>query len=315
MKILITGAAGFIASHVADAYIELGHEVVIIDNLVTGSKENLNSKAIFYQMDICDPRVEDIFANEKPDIVNHHAAQVSVPYSIEHPLFDVEVNVKGLVNILECSVKNRVEKFIYISSGGATYGEATEYPTTENYQPKPLSVYAINKMVGESYLYFYSQQYGLDYTVLRYANVYGPRQVSHGEAGVVSLFIEQLLNKTQPKLNRYSDQPEGMIRDYVFVADVVRANIAALDKGSKDVFNIGTCIPTSTLELYNLITKSMSITTNPIFCEARKGDLRFSLLSIDKAKRVLDWKPETDLETGITHVIDYFTRRKEEKED
>lgn len=309
MKILVTGAAGFIGSHVADAYVQAGYEVVIVDNLSTGYLKNLNPRATFYQLDIGDPKLSDIISIEKPDIVNHHAAQVSVPYSIEHPLYDAEVNVKGLINLLESCVKNQVSKVIYISSGGATYGEATECPTTETYQPKPLSIYAIHKMVGESYLYFYKQQYGLDYTVLRYANVYGPRQVSHGEAGVVSLFVEQLINNVTPKLNRYSDQPEGMIRDYVFVADVVRANLAVLDKGSGEAFNIGTCTPTSTLHLYEMITKLMSSSVKPIFADARKGDLRCSMLDVRKAERVLGWVPEIDLEIGLSKVIEHFTSK------
>ncbi|MDD5536648.1 MAG: NAD-dependent epimerase/dehydratase family protein, partial [Candidatus Cloacimonetes bacterium] len=172
MKILITGAAGFIASHVADACIDAGHELVIVDNLRTGYKRNLNPRAKFIEMDICDPAIDDVIAVEKPDIIDHHAAQISVPLSIEDPLTDAEINVKGVINLLQAAVKHSVKKIVYISSGGAMYGEATEYPTTETYNPRPLSVYAINKMVGEDYLYFYNQQYGLDYTVLRYANVY-----------------------------------------------------------------------------------------------------------------------------------------------
>ena len=255
MKILISGAAGFIASHVADAYLENGHEVVIVDNFRTGYPENLNPKAKFYELDICDARLEAVFEREKPDIVNHHAAQISVPQSVADPLTDAEINVKGLINILENCVKYGCKKVIYISSGGAMYGEATEYPTSETYLPRPLSVYAINKMVGEDYLYFYQQTYGLFYTVLRYANVYGPRQVSHGEAGVVSIFVEKLLAGETPTLNAYPDQPDGMIRDYVFVKDVVKANLLALGKGENMAFNIGTCIETSTRTLYDEICR------------------------------------------------------------
>lgn len=308
MKILITGAAGFIASHVADAYIAAGHEVVIVDNLSTGNLRNLNPKAKFYNIDICDPALEQVFAGEQPDIVNHHAAQVSVPLSISNPLHDAEVNVKGFINILECSVKHKVKKVIFISSGGAVYGEATEYPTTETYLPKPLSVYAINKMNGESYLYFYKHQYGLNYTVLRYANVYGPRQVSHGEAGVVSLFVERLLAGITPTIYRYADQPDGMIRDYVYVDDVVRANLMVLEKGEGEAFNIGTCIPTSTVSLYREIKRLMNSTIEPPFGEARQGDLRNSMLDYSKAKTTLGWEPQTSLTEGLTHVIEYFTR-------
>ena len=193
MKILITGGAGFIGSNVADAYLKAGHKVIIVDNLVTGKRRNINPEAVFYEMDICDENLSQIFDKEKPDIVNHHAAQISVPLSVENPLMDITSNVYGWVNVLQNCINSGVKKVIYISSGGAIYGEAEEYPTTETYNPKPLSIYAINKSVGEDYLYFYRYQYGLEYTILRYANVYGPRQISSGEAGVVSLFTEKLL--------------------------------------------------------------------------------------------------------------------------
>lgn len=306
MKILITGAAGFIASHVADACIDAGHELVIVDNLRTGYKRNLNPRAKFIEMDICDPAIDDVIAVEKPDIIDHHAAQISVPLSIEDPLTDAEINVKGVINLLQAAVKHSVKKIVYISSGGAMYGEATEYPTTETYNPRPLSVYAINKMVGEDYLFFYNQQYGLDYTVLRYANVYGPRQVSHGEAGVVSIFVEKLLKGETPILNAYPGEPEGMIRDYVFVADVVKANLIAFEKGSGDAFNIGTCIPTSTRRLYDEISRQLNVNIEPHKADARKGDLHRSMLDISKAKRVLNWQPDYNLSRGITQVIEYY---------
>lgn len=308
MKILITGAAGFIASHLADACIDAGHEVVILDNLRTGYKRNLNPKAKFYEIDICDPGVEEIFALEKPDIVDHHAAQISVPLSVEDPLTDAEINVKGLINILQAASKHEVKKIVYISSGGAMYGEAEQYPTLETFAPRPLSVYAINKMVGEDYLYFYRHQYALDYTVLRYANVYGPRQVSHGEAGVVSIFVEKLLAGETPTLNAYPEHPEGMIRDYVFVKDVVKANLIAFDKGSGQAFNIGTCIPTTTRALYDEIARQLGVKTQPVLAAARKGDLQRSLLNIEKAQQELGWQPQYSLASGIAEVIDYYKK-------
>lgn len=310
MKILITGAAGFIASHVADAYIKEGHEVVIVDNLSTGFIRNVNPKARFYQMDICDPQLAEVFESEKPELVNHHAAQASVPLSISNPLRDVKTNVEGLVNVLQCCVQSGVSKVIFISSGGAMYGEATEYPTSESYSPKPLSVYAINKIVGESYLYFYNHQYGLDYTVLRYANVYGPRQVSHGEAGVVSIFIEKLLKGETPSIYRYPNEECGMLRDYVYVADVVKANITALTKGSGEAYNIGTGVETSTLTLFNEIESQLKTGIVPIFGEARKGDLQRSLLNSQKANRELGWSASFNLTQGITNVIKYFRELK-----
>ncbi|MCK9331745.1 MAG: NAD-dependent epimerase/dehydratase family protein [Candidatus Cloacimonetes bacterium] len=306
MKILITGGAGFIASHLVDACIERGHEVVVVDNLRTGYKRNLNPKAKFVEMDICDPALSNVIAEEQPDIIDHHAAQISVPLSIEDPLTDAEINVKGLINLLQASVQHKVKKVIYISSGGAMYGEADEYPTSETFSPRPISVYAINKMVGEDYLYFYNHHYGLDYTVLRYANVYGPRQVSHGEAGVVSIFTEKLIRGESCTLNVYPNEPDGMIRDYVYVADVVKANLLAFDKGSKEAFNIGTCIPTTTLTLYNEIRSQLGSTLEPSIAPARKGDLHRSMLNIQKAKHVLNWAPEYSLDRGIPEVVKYY---------
>lgn len=309
MKILITGGAGFIGSNVADAFLAAGHEVVIVDNLSTGYAHNLNSRATFYDLDICDPNLDEVFAQEKPDIVDHHAAQISVPLSVEDPLKDVQTNVLGLVNLLQCCARHQTKKIVYISSGGAMYGEADEYPTSETYAPRPLSVYAINKMVGEDYLYFYHHQYGLNYTVLRYANVYGPRQVSHGEAGVVSLFIEKLLSGFIPTVYRYEAEPEGMIRDYVFVGDCVKANLIALEKGNLGAFNIGTGIETSTLALYREIAGQLGIKAEPGFGPARKGDLHRSLLNCSKANVELGWQPQTPLHEGIKHTINYFREK------
>ena len=306
MKILITGAAGFIGSHVSDAYIAAGHDVVVVDNLSTGYAHNLNPKAKFYMVDICSPELEEIFRVEQPDIVNHHAAQISVPLSVEDPLNDAKINVLGLINILQNCVKYHVKKVIYISSGGAIYGEAEEYPTTEKYQPKPLSVYAINKMVGESYLYFYQHQYGLNYTVLRYANVYGPRQVSHGEAGVVSIFVQKLLGGEVPTLNTYPDEPMGMIRDYVYVRDVVKANLLALTRGDQQAFNIGTTIETSTRELYDEVCAQLGFAPEPLAGAARAGDLKNSLLNWDKAAKELEWRPDYNLNSGIRETIAFF---------
>lgn len=310
MKILVTGAAGFIASHVSDAYIAAGHEVVVVDNLSTGYMHNVNSKARFYKVDICSEALDEVFEKEKPDIVNHHAAQISVPLSVKDPLNDAEINVKGLIRLLQNCVKHSVKKVIYISSGGAMYGEATEYPTTETYNPKPLSVYAINKMVGENYLAFYNHQYGLNYTVLRYANVFGPRQVSHGEAGVVSIFIELLLQNQTPNVYVYPAEPEGMIRDYVYVKDVVKANLIALSHGHNDAFNIGTQIETTTMQLYNEICTQLSSQIRPNIGEARLGDLHRSLLCYDKAKGVLGWTPDYSLSKGIAETIQFFREKK-----
>lgn len=313
MKILITGGAGFIGSHVADTFIAAGHQVVIVDNLSSGKKGNITPQAKFYHLDICDPALEEVFAAELPDVVDHHAAQISVPRSIENPALDAVTNILGLINVLQCCVKYLVRKVIFISSGGAIYGEAEQYPTTEEYRPQPLSVYAVNKLAGESYLYYYNRQYGLHYTTLRYANVFGPRQDAHGEAGVVSIFVEKLLAGLTPVVYAYSDQPEGMIRDYVYVADVARANLLALEKGDNDYFNIGTCQETTTSLLYNSIMWQLGLDRPPEIGGPRKGDLRRSMLDYSKAFRELGWSPLYSLEDGIKETIAFYKSKGEQR--
>ncbi|MEA2095185.1 MAG: NAD-dependent epimerase/dehydratase family protein [Candidatus Cloacimonadota bacterium] len=310
MKILVTGGAGFIASHIVDKYIELGHDVVVVDDLSTGFKHNVNTKAKFYKIDIRSKELEQIFKEEKPEIVNHHAAQISVPVSVKEPELDAEVNAIGFLNILQNCVKYEVKKVIFISSGGAVYGEAEEYPTTENYDPKPLSPYAIHKYVSEKYLYFYHHQYGLKYTVLRYANVFGPRQIPHGEAGVVSIFITNFRDNKKTYLYAFDEEPDGMIRDYVFVRDIVNANVLALDRGELDAFNIGTGLETTTGQLYREITLQMNTQIEPVREGARLGDIRRSCLNINKAEIEFGWKPIYSLADGVRETIDFFMKKK-----
>jgi len=310
MKILVTGGAGFIASHVVDKYIELGHEVVVVDNLSTGFKNNVNPQAKFYEIDIRSKALEQIFKDEKPEIVNHHAAQISVPVSVKEPEFDADVNAKGFLNILQNCVKYKFKKVIFISSGGAVYGEAEEYPTSEKYDPKPLSPYAIHKFVSEKYLYFYHHQYGLKYTVLRYANVFGPRQIPHGEAGVVSIFITNFRDNKKTYLYSFEEEPDGMIRDYVYVKDIARANVLALTKGELKAFNIGTGLETTTGQLYREIALQMNTQMEPVREGARPGDIRRSCLNIEKAKNEFGWEPTYSLSDGVGETIDFFMKKK-----
>lgn len=307
MKILVTGGAGFIGSNVVDAYVEAGHDVVIIDNLFSGKWENINPRAKFYLMDIRSAEVVKVFEKEKFDLVNHHAAQMSVPASVENPLFDADVNVKGFVNLLEASRSNGVKKVIFISSGGAIYGEAEEFPTTEKSPALPLSPYAITKSVSEQYLAFYNHQYGLDYTILRYANVYGPRQIPHGEAGVVAIFMDRLLAGKKCTVYHFADEPRGMTRDYCYVGDVVQANLLALEKGSCQAFNIGTCKETHTADLFREVFTSIK-KVRPQLSEdllvydtgaGRPGDLTKSCLVLEKAKEILGFEPKHDLARGL----------------
>lgn len=316
MKILVTGGAGFIGSNVADAYLRAGHEVVVVDNLVSGKLANLNPRAKFYLMDIRSDEIRRVFEIERPDIVNHHAAQMSVPASVEDPGYDADVNVRGLINVLEAARRNGTKKVVFISSGGAVYGNATEYPTSERYQPEPASPYAITKFVSEKYLAFYKDTYGLDYTVLRYANIYGPRQIPHGEAGVVAIFMDRLIAGKACTVYRFPEEPRGMTRDYCFVGDVARANLIALEKGSGKAFNIGTGVATHTADLYAAIyeaakgrlTLDASLAT-PGMGEARAGDLKRSCLNFGKAKEELGWEPEASLKEGLEATLEWRLKK------
>jgi len=317
MKILVTGGAGFIGSNVVDAYIGAGHEVVVVDNLYSGKRENLNPKARFYLMDVRSEEVRKLFEHERPDCVNHHAAQMSVPASVEDPIFDADVNVRGFLNVLEAAKRHGTKKIIFISSGGAVYGDAREYPTGETYTPQPLSPYAITKAVSEQYLVFYNHQYGMDYTVLRYANVYGPRQIPHGEAGVVAIFMDRLINKKPCTVYHYTEEPKGMTRDYCFVGDVARANLLALDKGGKGAYNIGTGVATHTSELFDSIYEAVKRKVNgfpvdlktPMRAEARPGDLKRSCLNVGRAKDILGWSALTGLGDGLEQTLKWRLKK------
>ena len=245
MKILITGGAGFIASHIQDAYISLGHEVAVMDNLVTGNKKNLNPKAKFYELDITSPGVLEIFQTFKPDLVSHHAAQMDVRKSVSDPTYDAQVNVLGFINLLEAARKVGTKKFVFSSTGGAIYGEQEYFPADEKHPKNPASPYGLTKFVGEEYLKLYERLYGIQHTILRYANIYGPRQNPHGEAGVVAIFCQKLLKGESPIINGDGKQT----RDYVFVEDVVRANVAVLDEKITGVFNVGTGIESDVNDL------------------------------------------------------------------
>ncbi len=309
MKVLLTGGAGFIGSHVADAFLRAGHEVVVLDNLSTGNRENLPAQARLYLLDLGAPELEKVFAAERPDIVDHHAAQISVTASARDPLADARTNVLGMLNLLEACRRFPVKKFIFASTGGAIYGDTDRLPTPEDHLPQPLSPYGIHKWLGEQYLRYYAHQYGLACTVLRYANVYGPRQNPDGEAGVVSIFLRLLLAGEAATLFAYPGEQEGMVRDYVYVEDVARANLEAAGKGRGETFNIGTGLPTTTGALYRAIARQFPGAPEPRREPARPGDLRRSLLDVGKAERLLGWKPRVALSEGLARTGEFFRSR------
>ncbi|MDZ7331911.1 MAG: GDP-mannose 4,6-dehydratase [candidate division KSB1 bacterium] len=302
MKILVTGGAGFIGSHVADAYIKMGHEVVIVDNLSMGRVENVNPQAHFVKMNIQDDQILKLFESERFDVVNHHAAQMDVRLSVADPIYDANNNIIGTINLLQAAVKTGVKKFIFISSGGAIYGEQDYFPADENHPTRPVSPYGITKLTGEKYLYFYHYVYGIQFVVLRYGNVYGPRQNPKGEAGVVAIFTSRMLNGSQPIINGNGLQT----RDYVFVGDVVDANVKALSFDQCDYFNIGTGIETNVNELFHKLRHLTNANVEEVHGPAKPGEQMRSVLNIEKAQRLLQWRPQVSLEEGLARTVEYF---------
>ncbi len=297
MKILITGAAGFIASHIADSYIALGHEVVIIDDLSTGKKTNIPQAARFYEAKLGSQAVEKIIQEEKPDVVNHHAAQVSVRTSVEDPCGDAETNIIGSVHLFEAAKKAGVKKLIFASSGGAAYGEQECFPASESHPTNPVSPYGITKLSVEKYLYYYLHNYALPHVILRYANVYGPRQSNHGEAGVIAIFTTKLLQNIEPIINGDGTQT----RDYVYVGDVVHCNDEALKENVKGIFNVGTGIETDLNQLTKILLRLTGSDKIPLHGPAKVGEQMRSCLQ----SGALQKKPVL-LEEGLQNTVDWF---------
>jgi len=302
MKILVTGGAGFIGSHVVDTFVDAGHGVTVADDLSSGKKENLNPKAAYITVDIRSQEMRELVMDGQFEVIDHHAAHIHVGRSVENPLHDADVNILGTLNIMEgAKASGTVKHVIFASTGGAMYGNK-QVPFEETMPPQPLSPYGISKRAAELYLYFYSQQYGIKYTALRYANVYGPRQNPHGEAGVISIFFEKLKRNEQPFINGDGTQT----RDYVFVGDVARANLLALQKKVTGEFNIGTTIETDVNEIYRLVAESAGSTVQANHGSARPGEQKTSALSYAKAKEVLGWTPQVILSEGIGKTADYY---------
>lgn len=304
MKILVTGGAGFIGSHIVDSLILSGHEVIVVDNLSTGNKENVNPLAKFCFADLGNfPKMEEIFRKEKPEVVYHLAAQIDVRKSVENPVEDARTNIINALNLLELCIKNKVKHFIFSSTGGAIYGDS-ELPTKEGTLEMPISPYGCAKLTIEKYLYFYKVVHGLHYTVLRYANVYGPRQNSKGEAGVISIFIERMLSGKDVVI--YGG---GQTRDFVFVEDVAKANILALNDKKDDFYNVSTAIEINMNQLFGKINGLFNGEFKAEFQEYRKGEQLTSCLSNDKIAKELRWKPEVGIDMGLRKTFDWYKSR------
>jgi UDP-glucose 4-epimerase len=303
MKVLVTGGAGFIGSNITDMLIEKGYEVIIVDDLSTGKEKNISDKAKFYNLDVQDERLGSIFEKELPDYVSHQAAQVDVRRSVSDPVFDAKVNVLGAINVLQNCVKYGVKKIVFASSGGAIYGEQEIFPAPETHPLRPMSPYGITKLATEHYLYYYKTVFNLDYIELRYANVYGPRQDPFGEAGVVAIFIQKMLNGEQPIINGDG----GQTRDFVYVGDVARANIKALQEDIPNgPINIGTGIETSVNEIFDHLRNIINPSVKKQFAPPKQGEQRRSVIDASKAKEILKWGPEISINEGLKKTYEYF---------
>ncbi len=302
MKILVTGGCGFIGSHIVDAYLAEGHEVTVVDDLSTGDIGNLNPKARFYERDISND-IKDIFSTGSFDLVNHHAAQINVRTSVEKPLFDAKINILGTLNLLNLAVQHGVKKFIFASSGGAIYGEPENLPANESTPLSPLSPYGASKVAAEEYIMTFARLFGLHGVILRYSNVYGPRQIAKSEAGVISIFIDNIL-KNQPCIV-YGDG--GQTRDYVYVGDVVQANLLVLGAESC-VVNIGTGVETSVNDLIDRFSAVSGKEIEHRHVEPRPGEVLRSVLDCHKAASQIGWQPSTALAEGIAETLEYFKK-------
>lgn len=303
LKILVTGGAGFIGSHVVDLLIERGYSVAVVDNLSSGRRENIHPAARFYELDIRDPALAEVFAAERPDVVNHHAAQIDVRRSVADPQFDADVNVRGSLNVLECARRNGVKKFIYISTGGAVYGEPQYLPCDEAHPIRPICPYGASKYAFELYLHMYQVLYGLAYVVLRYPNVYGPRQDPHGEAGVVAIFAGRMVNGQPVTINGDGEQA----RDFTYVGDCARANLLALEHPQAGgIYNVGTGAPTTINEVFAALKTLTGYTGVATHGPARLGETRFIYLDSRKLRAELGWQPAVDLNEGLARTVEYF---------
>lgn len=304
MNILVTGGAGFIGSHIVDKYLELGHSVTVIDNLSTGKKENINPKAKFIEMDIKDESISNVFAEGNFDVLSHQAAQMDVRVSVNDPKFDALNNIIGSLNLYENCKNYGVKKITFASSGGTVYGEQSEFPCSENHPTNPVSPYGIGKLTNEYYLYYYKQVYGIDYVALRYGNVFGPRQNPNGEAGVIAIFANKLINGDQPIING-----DGLItRDYVYISDVVEANVRSLEKQVNGIYNVTTGVETNVNHIFKVLKDKLNSDLGEVHGPAKKGEQRRSVCSFEKFEINHNWSPKVSFKEGIDKTVEYFIK-------
>ena len=301
-KALVTGGAGFIGSHMVDRLLELEYDVVIMDNLSTGKIKNLNSGAVFHHTDITQKPMGEIIQREQPDLVFHMAAQTSVTESTKNPIDDTNGNVIGTLRVLEASRRVGVEKVIYSCTGGALYGDPETIPCMDDTLPAPISPYGMSKWIAEQYLEFYHRQYRLNFTSLRYGNVYGPRQDPNGEAGVIAIFCQSMLDGKQPQI--YGDGTQE--RDYISVFDAVDANIAAIERGNGKTFNIATSEATNVNRIFEMIRSITGYKWDPLHAPQRAGEVYKIALDWSRAAKELDWSPKVSLEEGLQLTVDHF---------
>jgi UDP-glucose 4-epimerase len=305
MRVLVTGGAGFIGSHVVDAYVAERHEVTVVDDLSTGLREHVHPAARFYQLDIRSSQLDEIFARERPEIVSHQAARANVRESFECPLLYADVNVLGSLNVLECCRRYDVRKVVYASTGGAVYGEPRVLPVREDHPINPLDPYGASKHHVEHYLDLYHVNFGIDFTILRYPNVYGPRQNACGEAGVVAIFTRQMLERDEPVINGSGEQE----RDFVYVSDVARANVLALGCGDNRVYNVGSGTGTSINRIFDVLARLTGYRRPALHRPAKQGEVFKTYLDARQVREELGWTPEVDLETGLALTVKCFEQR------
>ncbi|MEE8607117.1 MAG: NAD-dependent epimerase/dehydratase family protein [Nitrospiraceae bacterium] len=305
MKVMVTGGAGFIGSHLVDRLIQEGHEAVVVDNLSTGKRKHVNRAARFYKLDVQSPRLERVFRKERPSVLMHLAAQMDIRRSVEDPIFDAQSNILGTINVLEQAVHHGSRKVVFASSGGAIYGEQEVFPAPESHPTRPLSPYGISKLAGEFYLAYYQQHSGIQYVSLRYSNVYGPRQDPHGEAGVVAIFTQKMLSGEQPIVNGTGRQT----RDFVFVEDVVDAHLAVMGKDVQGCYNVGVGEETSINELFGMLADLTKSGSKQVHGPAKKGEQARSVVDSTKLRQELGWEPRTPLSEGLSRTVEFFRRQ------